>query len=175
MVVKPNLWETLQKLTGMMEEPFGDSSIVPTYHVSVMARKHVTVALAGDGGDELFAGYDRYVVNLKRQYFDHIPGGLPGSIAAMSIHTGPRALRGRKLSWNLSLQSRDRYLDGVSFLSRFPPGAGAFLSGFSGGRFTPARSLSAISRILRSRTGEGSAEPAAVFGHEDLHDGGRAG
>jgi asparagine synthase (glutamine-hydrolysing) len=73
MVVKPDIWSTLQKLTGMMEEPFGDSSMVPTYHVSAMARQHVTVALAGDGGDELFAGYDRYAVQLKRRSFDHIP------------------------------------------------------------------------------------------------------
>jgi asparagine synthase (glutamine-hydrolysing) len=116
MIVKPNLWETLQKLTGMMEEPFGDSSMIPTYHVSAMARKHVTVALAGDGGDELFAGYDRYVVNLKRRYFDHIPGWVGRQYRSHVYHHLPARLRGRKLSWNLSLQSRDRYLDGVSFL-----------------------------------------------------------
>jgi asparagine synthase (glutamine-hydrolysing) len=116
MVVKPDLWETLQKLTGMMEEPFGDSSMVPTYHVSTMARKHVTVALAGDGGDELFAGYERYVVNLKRRYFDHIPGWVGRQYRSHVYGHLPASLRGRKLSWNLSLQSRDRYLDGVSFL-----------------------------------------------------------
>jgi asparagine synthase (glutamine-hydrolysing) len=116
MVVKPDLWETLQKLTGMMEEPFGDSSMVPTYHVSTMARKHVTVALAGDGGDELFAGYDRYVVNLNRRYFDYIPGWIGRQYRSHVFGNLPGSLRGRKLSWNLSLQSRDRYLDGVSFL-----------------------------------------------------------
>ncbi|MGD0568925.1 MAG: asparagine synthase (glutamine-hydrolyzing) [Candidatus Sulfotelmatobacter sp.] len=116
MVVKPNLWETLQKLTGMMEEPFGDSSMVPTYHVSAMARQHVTVALAGDGGDELFAGYDRYIVNLKRRYFDHIPAWVGQQYRNHIYPHLPASLRGRKLSWNLSLQSRDRYLDGVSFL-----------------------------------------------------------
>jgi asparagine synthase (glutamine-hydrolysing) len=116
MVVKPNLWETLQKLTCMMEEPFGDSSMVPTYHVSAMARKHVTVALAGDGGDELFAGYDRYEVNLKRRFFDHIPGWVGRQYRNHVYPHLPATLRGRKLSWNLSLQSRDRYLDGVSFL-----------------------------------------------------------
>lgn len=116
MVVKANLWETLQKLTCMMEEPFGDSSIVPTYHVSVMARKHVTVALAGDGGDELFAGYDRYAVNLKRRHFDHIPRWVGRQYRRHVYPYMPSMLRGRKLSWNLSLSSRDRYLDGISFL-----------------------------------------------------------
>ncbi len=114
-VVKPDLWETLQKLTGMMEEPFGDSSMVPTYHVSTMARKHVTVALAGDGGDELFAGYDRYAVQLKRRSFDRIPEWM-GEQYRNYVHPHlPAGLPGRKLSWNLSLHSRDRYLDAVSF------------------------------------------------------------
>ncbi len=130
MVVKPNLWETLQKLTGMMEEPFGDSSIVPTYHVSVMARKHVTVALAGDGGDELFAGYERYGVNLKRQYVDHFPG-WPGDRYRRWLYPRlPATSRGRKLSWNLSLGSRDRYLDAVSFLPALHREQGLFSEDF---------------------------------------------
>lgn len=116
MVVRPNLWETLQKLTSMMEEPFGDSSIVPTYHVSVMARKHVTVALAGDGGDELFAGYDRYAANLKRRSFDHIPGWLGQQYRSWVYPHLPATMLGRRWSWNSSLQSRDRYLDSMSFL-----------------------------------------------------------
>jgi asparagine synthase (glutamine-hydrolysing) len=116
LVVDPNLWETLQSLTGMMEEPFGDSSMVPTYHVSKMAREHVTVALAGDGGDELFAGYDRYAVNVGRQRFDSIPEFVGEQFRGRVYPYLPGALRGRKLSWNLSLHSRDRYLDSVSFL-----------------------------------------------------------
>lgn len=129
MVVKPNLWETLQKLTGMMEEPFGDSSIVPTYHVSTMARKHVTVALAGDGGDELFAGYDRYAVNLRRRRI-YIPGWLGQPYRRWIYPRLPAAVRGRKLSWNLSLPSRDRYLDGVSFLPAFQRDLGIFSADF---------------------------------------------
>ena len=62
LVVEPNILETVEKLTSSLEEPFGDSSMLPTYFVSCMARKHVTVALSGDGGDEIFAGYDRYAL-----------------------------------------------------------------------------------------------------------------
>ncbi len=46
------------------DQPFGDSSAIPTYLLSEVTRKHVTVALAGDGGDELFAGYERFAVGL---------------------------------------------------------------------------------------------------------------
>jgi asparagine synthase (glutamine-hydrolysing) len=116
MVVKPDIAGTLEKLTYMMEEPFGDSSMIPTYYVSAMARQHVTVALAGDGGDELFAGYDRYVVNLQRQRYDSIPEWMGELYRSHVYHRLPNSFKGRKLSWNISLRSRDRYLDGVSFL-----------------------------------------------------------
>src|SRR5260370_29880954 len=73
LIVEPKIGETLQELSRSLEEPFADSSILPTYYVSRMTRKYVTVALAGDGGDELFGGYDRYAINLSGQGFDRIP------------------------------------------------------------------------------------------------------
>jgi asparagine synthase (glutamine-hydrolysing) len=60
MIVKPAALDILPELVWYLDEPFGDSSAVPTYYVCRAARQHVTVALSGDGGDEVFAGYARY-------------------------------------------------------------------------------------------------------------------
>ncbi len=116
LVLEPDVIETVNRLTGMMEEPFGDSSMIPTYCVSHLARRYVTVALSGDGGDELFAGYDRYVVNLKRRRFEVIPSWVGNVYRSQLYPRLPSDVRGRKLLWNITLPSRDRYLDDVSFL-----------------------------------------------------------
>src|SRR6266550_458032 len=115
LVVQPAIGETLEMLSRMMEEPFGDSSIIPTYYVSKLARQHVTVALSGDGGDELFAGYDRYVVNLRRSRYA-VPPWLGRMYRNHIYPLLPQNVRGRKFAWNISLPSRDRYLDSLSFL-----------------------------------------------------------
>jgi asparagine synthase (glutamine-hydrolysing) len=115
LVLDPNLEETLAYLSGMLEEPFGDSSMLPTYYVSRMAREHVTVALSGDGGDELFAGYDRYLVAMERRKFDRVPRWL-GHWYREQLHDRiPPGVYGKNLTWNASLSRRDRYLDDVSF------------------------------------------------------------
>lgn len=115
LTLDPNLEETLLYLSGMLEEPFGDSSMLPTYYVSRMAREHVTVALSGDGGDELFAGYDRYLVAMERRKFDHVPRWL-GQLYREQLHERiPAGVYGKNLAWNASLSPRDRYIDGVSY------------------------------------------------------------
>ena len=116
LIVDPDINEILNHLTSIMEEPFGDSSMIPTYCVSQMARQHVTVALSGDGGDELFAGYDRYLVNLRRRRFEVIPSWV-GHLYRNHVYPRlPSDVKGRKLAWNITLPARDRYLDGLSFM-----------------------------------------------------------
>jgi asparagine synthase (glutamine-hydrolysing) len=60
LVIKPQMLEMLPRLASVCDEPFGDWSAAPAYLLCEMTRRHVTVALSGDGGDETFAGYDRY-------------------------------------------------------------------------------------------------------------------
>ncbi|MGB8986702.1 MAG: asparagine synthase C-terminal domain-containing protein, partial [Candidatus Sulfotelmatobacter sp.] len=130
LILDPNLEETLTYLSQMMEEPFGDSSMLPTYYVCRMARQQVTVALSGDGGDELFAGYDRYLTALERQKFDHLPEWL-GRVYRNSVHDlVPGGMYGKNLAWNASLNTRDRYLDGMSFFPALHRERGLFTDSF---------------------------------------------
>ncbi|MGB7132291.1 MAG: asparagine synthase (glutamine-hydrolyzing) [Candidatus Sulfotelmatobacter sp.] len=119
LIVEPDVLETVQTLTSSLEEPFGDSSMLPTYYVSCLARKHVTVALSGDGGDEIFAGYDRYAIHLRRQWFERIPSWARTFYRSRIYPRLPADMRGKKFSYNVSLPWRERYVDGISFVPAF--------------------------------------------------------
>ncbi len=130
LILEPDLEETLAYLSGMMEEPFGDSSMLPTYYVCRMARRQVTVALSGDGGDELFAGYDRYGVAMGRSKFDPLSRWL-GPIYRDRIHGMiPAGMYGKNLAWNATLNERDRYLDGLTFFPALHRERGLFTPEF---------------------------------------------
>ena len=92
-MVRPSAFEILPELVWHFDEPFGDSSAVPTYYVSRAAREHVTVALAGDGGDEVFAGYTRYRIAQERESLRRIPRwigeGVAGRLTRLLPFTTP--------------------------------------------------------------------------------------
>lgn len=82
----------IPKLSSIYDEPFADSSAIPTYLVSKLTREHVTVALSGDGGDELFGGYGHYAMGAKLwHYFGGNPQALL-NLGAGALHTLPPAL-----------------------------------------------------------------------------------
>lgn len=73
-IVRPDALEVLPTLVEHYGEPYADSSAIPTYYVAKETRKYVTVALNGDGGDESFAGYERYAAMQIAEYLKHFPG-----------------------------------------------------------------------------------------------------
>lgn len=92
-----------------LDEPFGDASAIPTWMVSQMAAEHVTVVLSGDGGDELFAGYDRYLVEDRERWQDRVPTPLR-ALAARVSRALPEGARGKNYLHHLSLPGIERYL-----------------------------------------------------------------
>ena len=73
LIVKPDIEGLIERLPAIYGEPFADNSAVPSYYLSKMTREHVVVALNGDGGDELFAGYKRYSLNAMGGFFERSP------------------------------------------------------------------------------------------------------
>jgi asparagine synthase (glutamine-hydrolysing) len=110
LVLKPDAVRVVEDLTWYLDEPFGDTSAIPTYMVSKLASEHVKVVLSGDGGDELFAGYDKYVVEQRERQFDRIPGSLRRAAGAIG-RLMPEGMTGRRFLQHLALDGAHRYLD----------------------------------------------------------------
>lgn len=109
-IIRPDVVSLFDKLMHFMDDPIGDFSIFPTYLVSQLARKHVKVALSGDGGDELFAGYETYLAQDKARIYQRLPAWLRGNIIAPFINS----LRpGNKKKGFLN--KAKRFVEGTSF------------------------------------------------------------
>ena len=91
-IVKPDAMEILPTLVEHYGEPYADSSAIPSYYVSRETRKHVTVALNGDGGDECFAGYERYAaMNVAQRYVKLLPAAIRNGVIKNLAHALPQA------------------------------------------------------------------------------------
>ncbi len=119
--VNPNALEILPRLVWHYDEPFGDSSAVPTWYVSELTRHRVTVALTGDGGDELFVGYPRYLAVWLAEGFDRLPNLLRRMIAGRYWQHMPSSTRqkSRLRQWKrfvemLAQPSARRYLEWIA-------------------------------------------------------------
>ena len=90
-ILEPDIADLAERLVRHLDEPFGDFSIFPTYLVSEVARKEVKVVLSGDGGDELFGGYDTYVAQQMDRYYRYLPASLrQGLIPTLMGKVPPR-------------------------------------------------------------------------------------
>jgi asparagine synthase (glutamine-hydrolysing) len=114
-VVKPDGVGILDRLVSHFDEPFADSSAIPTWYVSEMARRHVTVVLSGDGGDELFGGYDRYVPHPRVVAFDRYSPRALRRVAAIAAARLPHGVRGKNFLRHVGRDDKGRYLDAIRF------------------------------------------------------------
>jgi asparagine synthase (glutamine-hydrolysing) len=120
-VVEPDGIHLLPRIARQYGEPFADSSAIPTFYLAELSRRHVTVALTGDGGDESFGGYQRYANNLIASRIDRIPAGVRRLIdaAARQLPDGPRRdsipNKAKRYSQFLALSAMQRYAADMSY------------------------------------------------------------
>ena len=122
-VVKSDDFDLIDTLARLYDEPYADSSAIPTYRVCQLARKHVTVALSGDGGDESLGGYRRYRMHLLE---DHLRGTLPLAVRRPLFGVlgrfypkadwAPRMFRAKTTFEGLARTSVEAYFHTVSIL-----------------------------------------------------------
>ncbi len=114
-IVTPDLCRLVEEIVWHHDEPFADVSSIPTYVVSKMAREHVTVVLSGDGGDEVFAGYERYATYQRRAIFEHLPAAARRNLLLPLSQTLPSITPGKNFLRNIALDPAARYVDSLSF------------------------------------------------------------
>jgi asparagine synthase (glutamine-hydrolysing) len=119
-VVRPDAISMAPKIARHYGEPFADSSAIPSFYLAEVTRRHVTVALNGDGGDESFGGYTRYVSNRLAARLDRLPGPLRRAAAVVANRPQRGEItslvnRARRLGQSLALDPPNRYARYMSF------------------------------------------------------------
>jgi asparagine synthase (glutamine-hydrolysing) len=89
LLVEPSPDEVVDRILPTFDEPFADPSMIPTYYLCELARRQVTVALSGDGGDELFAGYLSYTADKIARYYRHLPRAITEKLAPAMLRFLP--------------------------------------------------------------------------------------
>lgn len=124
-LVDQNDFELIDKLADLYDEPYADSSAMPTYRVCELARQHVTVALSGDGGDELLAGYRRYRWHLKENKArDSLPYALRRPVFGFlgkvypKLDWAPRFLRAKTTFQSMAFDSVEGYHNSMSIMRK---------------------------------------------------------
>jgi asparagine synthase (glutamine-hydrolysing) len=121
-VVRPDAAQLIDGLIDHHDQPFGDSSALPTYLLSELTRRHVTVALCGDGGDEVFAGYERFAAATALAKLRLLPSGVGDGVARAldrlpPVLTGPRLISAGRLLRQRHLAPHRALLSWVSYTS----------------------------------------------------------
>ena len=116
-VVRPDGVGVLERIVSHFDEPFGDTSALPTWYVSQLAAREVTVVLSGDGGDEMFGGYTRYIPDARVTAVDrYAPAALRRVAGAVGARL-PRGARGKRFLRHVACDARGRYLDTIGFFT----------------------------------------------------------
>jgi asparagine synthase (glutamine-hydrolysing) len=168
--VDPEAFDLVDRLATIYDEPFGDSSAMPTLRVCAMARERVTVALSGDGGDEVFAGYRRYrwhaaEERVRRMLPRVLRRPLFGGLAALypKLDRAPRPLRAKTTFQELALDPVEAYFSSVSVCNDamrdllFSPGLKRELQGYR-----------ACDLLRRHMAAAGTDDPLAQAQYADL-------
>jgi asparagine synthase (glutamine-hydrolysing) len=121
--VQSDDFDLIDTLAHLYDEPYADSSAIPTYRVCQLARKHVTVALSGDGGDESFAGYRRYRMHMMEEKLrSALPAGIRQPVFGLlgrvypKADWAPRVLRAKTTFEGMARTSVEAYFHSVSIL-----------------------------------------------------------
>jgi asparagine synthase (glutamine-hydrolysing) len=169
--VESDGFDLIDTLANLYDEPYADSSAIPTYRVCQLARRHVTVALSGDGGDESFGGYRRYRLHLLEERMrSALPLGLRRPLFGLlgraypKADWAPRVLRAKTTFEALACDSVEAYFQTVSFV-REPIRRNLFARALR----TELADYSAIEVLRRHARRADTEDPLALVQYIDLH------